>query len=90
MTASRIASAPGGIRTPDFCLRRAALYPLSYRRVRLSAGYQPAACGTTQPGHRDVVHDGGRDHQRVEDLVEAEDPRPRVRAAGGVDRRADR
>ena len=29
--------APGGIRTPDFCLRRAALYPLSYRRARVAS-----------------------------------------------------
>ena len=30
-----LVSAPGGIRTPDFCLRRAALYPLSYWRERV-------------------------------------------------------
>jgi len=30
-------SAPGWIRTSDFCLRRAALYPLSYGRLTRTA-----------------------------------------------------
>ena len=52
-------SARGGIRTPDFCLRRAALYPLSYSRGsghrsrRARAGYGRGMRGTA---HGVVVH----------------------------------
>ena len=46
----------------------------SSSRSRSGRGNHPA-------GHRHEVRDGGRDHQRVEDLVEAERVRPRVRVA---------
>src|SRR5215213_6653044 len=40
-------------------------------------------------GHGDEVHERGGDHERVEELVEAEGPRPRVGAPGRVDRRPE-
>ena len=48
-----------------------------------------ASCMTIQPGHGDEVRHRGQDHEHVEDLVEAERARPRVRAAEREDDRAD-
>ena len=73
-------NAPGKIRTCDLCLRRAALYPLSYGRGdRLSVAARPAAApGVTATGARSAQpgDSGSRDvvtrqlrEQRVEEAT---------------------
>ena len=52
--------------------------PLPYTRADVFMELDLA--GDDPAGHRHEVADRGSDHERVEDLVEAEDARPRVRA----------
>ena len=45
---SKSLGVPGGIRTPDFLLRRQALYPLSYRHTQ--QGYYTQSNGAVKVG----------------------------------------